>query len=123
VSRIYRLLQQHTAKISPNGTGLIEQKLLEQKVRNLQHLLDAAAKTADASQTYWKAKVDELRQRIDELERGVREAVAVGITQDSVQEKIKALAVEGGRLEVLLRAFGPETMKGKLIELVREVMR
>lgn len=108
VGRIYRLLAGERAKAAHSGLSAesIPARLLEHELANLRQQLAQAAAKAQAQQTYWTGRLQQLQENIQQLQ--VRMELAPTPAQRvALSREANELDTQGDRLGIMLRAFGP----------------
>lgn len=107
VARIYRLLAAEASELGRSSPASVAGRLLEQEVRNLREQLQRSREREEAHQAHWSKQVRDLWQRVEVLEPKVNQALANGAVGEEVRQEVREADLKAGRLDVLLRAFGP----------------
>jgi hypothetical protein len=75
----------------------------------LREQLQHARERDQGRQTHWAREVGRLRERVVGVEGLPKNEAAAGEGAPLLQQDVEAAEVQAGRLEMLLRAFGPAT--------------
>lgn len=110
VARIYRLLAEERVKAAQSQSALgaepFPARLLAHELTTVRQQLAQAAAKAQAQQVYWTQRLRQLQQETQQLQ-GRIELAATAEARAALRAQAQQLDTQGGRLEVLLRAFGP----------------
>ena len=113
VARIYRLLAAQRppqvldhSTLSPAGV-----RLLQLENQNLREQLQQAGERERAHQAYWTREVRQLWEHVGALEALVTQAANSGEISAALTQRVQAAELRAGRLDVLIRAFGPAADK------------
>lgn len=107
VTRIYRLLSIEAASDRQAAPSSISARMIELENRNLKEALRQAKQRENDHQAHWTGAALALWDRIRTLESRVSEAVQSGAIGEALRQELKTAEISAGRLEVLIRAFGP----------------
>ncbi|HEY6458304.1 MAG TPA: hypothetical protein VIY90_23750 [Steroidobacteraceae bacterium] len=108
VARIYRLLAAQRGQVAQAalGAGSFPVRLLEHELATLRQQLAHTAAQAQAQQRYWTERLRQLHENIQQLQVRIERAPTTE-ERAALSREAQALDTQGGRLEVMLRAFGP----------------
>jgi hypothetical protein len=114
VARIYRLLAAERGPLQEpeSGWGRVNAEVLRQENQTLRQHLQEARELETRHQDHWGREVARLREQIEGLMSRLDAAVAAGVNVDAVGDDAHTAEIKVGRLEVLVRAFGPGAGKG-----------